>query len=77
MDAEQQIQVYATAIRLTRSIYFGSTAINANGVSGQSVDIRIAKLKANYNAAVATPTVAGTYKLNVRVDANGEVDQVS
>jgi hypothetical protein len=69
--------VYATAIKLSRSIYFGSTTFNSTGISGQSIDIRIGKLKANYNAAVATPTTEGTYKLNIHVDSNGEVDTVS
>lgn len=69
--------VYATAIKISRSIYFGQTAFNANGVAGQSVDLRLGKLKANYNAAVATPTTEGDYMLKVGVDNNGEVDEVS
>ena len=73
----QEPTLYITAHRVTRNNMFGQTSFGPNGIENQSVEIRIAKLKPNYNAAVAVPTTEGTYKMNVHVDSNGEVDNIS
>ena len=73
----QEPTTYISAHRMSRNNMCGVLGFNTSGVSAQSVELKLTKLKANYNPIVGTPTAEGTYKLNVHVDSNGEVDSIS